>query len=106
MWPFRPKHTVDSVLRELVEGYYSGTVVIPGQAESPAPSVSDQPDPPTEWSAAPTLDGRAFIVGYVPDYTRRSARKIRVHHEAGAIPRILVATRAGGYEDRGYVVSG
>lgn len=30
MWPFRPKHTVESVLLELAQGYGAGTVVIPG----------------------------------------------------------------------------
>ena len=33
MWPFRPKHTVESVAKELIEGLDNGTVVLPWSEE-------------------------------------------------------------------------
>ncbi|MBX9626788.1 MAG: hypothetical protein K2X82_23510 [Gemmataceae bacterium] len=45
MWPFRPKHMVESVLVELARGYAAGTVVIPGgEPPDTTPAVTVEPE--------------------------------------------------------------
>lgn len=44
MWPFRPKHTAESVLLELARGYAAGTVVIPGGEPADARPAAVEPE--------------------------------------------------------------
>lgn len=101
MWPFRPKHTVESVLRELVEGYYNGTVVLPDQPEQSDSGTDGDTDQPesvgvTFLARAPIRSsGRTFLGGYVPSYNQspgRPASKTRREH--------------GGVQQQGYMVAG
>lgn len=70
MWPFRPRHTAESVLRDLAEGYAAGTVVLPETA------------PPADLSPGdiilirlvgprPAAAGRQYVLDMTPDEAGR-----------------------------------
>lgn len=88
MWPFRPKHTVESVLVELARRYAAGTVVIPGgeppdatPAATVEPEAGDEivirvtqvkcPGPRVQTRPAGSSRVRQIVIDMTPDEARR-----------------------------------
>ena len=98
-WPFRPKHTVDSVAKEILEGLDNGSVVLPWSDAELDALERDIAEP--LFVPPPVAEG-PFLQYSTPPVTGATVRKKRVDSEAVRVSGVLVDSRSRNGEVPGY----